>query len=366
MLNSGEFRASIRRAGPLAAAVALSLAPFATPAYASPINLGSGVATYTGQIATYLVGTSGLYDITAVGANGGQSSNGNLGGIGAQVSGEFNLTAGEQLLVLVGGAGTAGTATGTDDAGGGGGGGSFVVLSSGNGLLPLLVAGGGGGGGSGAAGLNASLGSSGVNGNPGSSGATGGGGSAGGSAALPYGYTGGGAGGGGGGFSGSGQNSAGVQSANGGCGFIAFNAGEPSGYCGAPGGDSSIGGGIGGTGGAGGGGGGGGGGSSGAGTVGLGGGGGGGGYSGGGAGNGGVTADTGGGGGGGGSYLASTALQTSEHADANTNSDLLGNGLVQFRAVQASVPEPGPLGLLGAGLLALFVSGRRRTRNAQG
>ena len=208
MLNSGEFRASIRRAGPLAAAVALSLAPFATPAYASPINLGSGVATYTGQIATYLVGTSGLYDITAVGANGGQSSNGNLGGIGAQVSGEFNLTAGEQLLVLVGGAGTA---TGTDDAGGGGGG-----------------------------------------------------------------------------------------------------------------------------------------------------------YSGGGAGNGGVNSDTGGGGGGGGSYLASTALQTSEHADANTNSDLLGNGLVQFRAVQASVPEPGPLGLLGAGLLALFVSGRRRTRNAQG
>lgn len=370
MHSSGKLRFLGRRAGPLAAAVALALAPLAMPAHASPIVLGSGttVASYAGTVATYLVGTSGLYDISALGANGGQSSNSNLGGIGAQVSGQFTLTAGEQLLVLVGGAGTQGTATGTDDAGGGGGGGSFVILSSGNGLVPLLVAGGGGGAGSGSSGSNAALGTSGLNANPGSAGASAGGGSEGGAAALPYGYTGGGAGGGGAGFSGGGQNSAGVQSANGGCSFEFFNtiySTSLAGYCGAAGGSSSIGGGVGGTGGAGGGGGGGGGGAGG-GVTGLGGGGGGGGgYSGGGAGNGGSTPDTGGGGGGGGSYVADIALNSAEHTAANTNADLIGNGLVTVRAAQPSVPEPGSLGLLAAGLLGLLVSGRRRMRGAR-
>src|SRR4051794_27567324 len=92
---------------------------------------------FTGALQTYVVPTTGQYQITAFGAHGGSSFAG--GGAGAEAQGTLTLTAGETLDVIVGGAGTTGT------FGAGGGGGSFVFVPAT--LTPLIVAGGGGGGG---------------------------------------------------------------------------------------------------------------------------------------------------------------------------------------------------------------------------
>src|SRR5262245_23129581 len=89
--------------------------------------------TYTGSLATFTVPESGLYQILAFGAQGGDGAG--MGGRGAEIGGDFSLTAGEILWIAVGGAGDDGTIVG------GGGGGSFVV---GPGTLPLVIAGGGG------------------------------------------------------------------------------------------------------------------------------------------------------------------------------------------------------------------------------
>ena len=61
-----------------------------------------------------------------------------VGGMGAEIGGEFNLTAGTTLQIVVGQQGV-GQSSGSN---GGGGGGSFVVDDSDS---PMLVAGGGGG-----------------------------------------------------------------------------------------------------------------------------------------------------------------------------------------------------------------------------
>jgi hypothetical protein len=82
---------------------------------------------------SFIAPTTGIYDITAFGAEGG----GVDGGLGAEIGGDVTLTMGTTLTILVGGAGGAGS------AGGGGGGGSFVVASV---SAPLVIAGGGGGG----------------------------------------------------------------------------------------------------------------------------------------------------------------------------------------------------------------------------
>ncbi|MBN2798128.1 MAG: putative metal-binding motif-containing protein [Deltaproteobacteria bacterium] len=80
----------------------------------------------------------GTWRITGWGAAGASGSSTVFGGLGAMVQGDFDLQAGDLLLVTVGQEG------GIPGAGlnGGGGGGSFVVL---DGTEPLLVAGGGGG-----------------------------------------------------------------------------------------------------------------------------------------------------------------------------------------------------------------------------
>jgi hypothetical protein len=99
--------------------------------------------TYTGKIVTYKVRATGLYQITAYGAQGSENAGylnppGNNvtspGGLGAEIGGDFELDAGDVLQIAVGG-------VGTDN---GGGGGSFVV---GLGNTPLVIAGGGGAGG---------------------------------------------------------------------------------------------------------------------------------------------------------------------------------------------------------------------------
>lgn len=100
--------------------------------------------TYSGVITTYDVATSGIYDITAFGAQGGNGYG--PGGNGAEIGGNLSLTSGETLQILVGGMGGE-IAPGT--GWGGGGGGSFVALGSSlSTSSPLVVAGGGGGGGS--------------------------------------------------------------------------------------------------------------------------------------------------------------------------------------------------------------------------
>lgn len=126
--------------------------------------------TYTGTSAAWTVPSTGYYDISASGAQGGgartnTSSPYTLGGLGAVVGGGFLLTEGDVISILVGGVGANGTPDSSGVYAGGGGGGSFVVLT---GSVPLVVAGGGGGAskgnnkGSYASGLNASTTTTGV------------------------------------------------------------------------------------------------------------------------------------------------------------------------------------------------------------
>ncbi|XP_044182154.1 leukocyte tyrosine kinase receptor-like [Acropora millepora] len=97
------------------------------------------------QIWTVLV--TGSYVIEAAGASGGNGSYRfvpwKLGGLGAKITGTFQLNRGTQLKILVGQEGTTVTAFRWHMPGTGGGG-SFVTLSD---DTPLMVAGGGGGGG---------------------------------------------------------------------------------------------------------------------------------------------------------------------------------------------------------------------------
>ena len=95
----------------------------------------------------WTVPVTGSYVIEAAGASGGDgidffvSAHRKLGGLGAKITGTFQLNQGTQLKILVGQEGTTvyrGYMPGT------GGGGTFVTLGD---DTPLIVAGGGGGGG---------------------------------------------------------------------------------------------------------------------------------------------------------------------------------------------------------------------------
>ena len=274
------------------------------------LALGAGraraeVFSFDGVVQTYKVPTTGLYDITAFGAQGGNGRS--TGGLGAEVSGAVRLTQGTMLDVVVGGQGLS---SGSRAAGGGGG--SFVFVPGA--VLPLAVSGGGGGGGDvlgGFAGLSGTAGGTGGGGGGGAGGTNGSGGDAGASFDGEVG------GAGGGGWKSGGS---GTSYSTGGSG--------PPGFAG--GGGAYSGGGFGGGGGSG-----------------FDGGGGGGGYSGGGGGQ----NHYGYGGGGGGSYLVASAIDRVLTAGVNS-----GNGSVTISAV----PEPAALALLGSGLFALGLSRRRR------
>jgi hypothetical protein len=120
---------------------------------ASAAEANAETFAFTGAVQSFTASVSGEYAVELLGASGG-----NIGGLGAEVSGDVFLTAGEDLTLVVGGQGGTGSL-----AGGGGGGGSFLY-----GTAPALlaVAGGGGGGGSRAGG--------GVGGGPGLAGGSGG------------------------------------------------------------------------------------------------------------------------------------------------------------------------------------------------
>ena len=99
-----------------------------------------GNVTVIDGIQYWTAPATGTYTITVNGAEGGQSNSyggSGSGGDGAMMSGDFTLSAGTQLKILVGQQGQA------DTYDGGGGGGTFVTLDD---NTPLIVAGGGGGG----------------------------------------------------------------------------------------------------------------------------------------------------------------------------------------------------------------------------
>jgi len=96
--------------------------------------------SYTGGMQTFTVPGSGTYHIVAAGAQGGDATaqGGAAAGLGAEIAGDFTLTAGQVLNVAVGQGASCQT------YGCGGGGGTFVVLT-GSTPTPLAIAGGGGG-----------------------------------------------------------------------------------------------------------------------------------------------------------------------------------------------------------------------------
>src|SRR4051794_32315255 len=61
--------------------------------------------TYTGGFRTWTVSATGVYRITAFGAQGGDGVSAG-GGFGAEIGGDFSLTSGQVLSIAVGGAGT--------------------------------------------------------------------------------------------------------------------------------------------------------------------------------------------------------------------------------------------------------------------
>lgn len=115
---------------------------YASTTLAGDVIVSAGVQAWT-------VPVTGTYRITARGAEGavGTYAGGThavgLGGLGAEVTGEFMLTSGTVIKVLVGQMGVAPAHNAYGHQPGGGGGGTFVVSSTNS---PMVVAGGGGGG----------------------------------------------------------------------------------------------------------------------------------------------------------------------------------------------------------------------------
>ena len=112
----------------------------------SPEAIADTTLSATGAVQSFTVPTTGYYTIEAAGAQGGANAYGGSGGLGAKVKGQFYLTAGSVLQVVVGKRpiGPAGQYDG-----GGGGGGTFIYKSASATTLPatpMIVAGGGGGG----------------------------------------------------------------------------------------------------------------------------------------------------------------------------------------------------------------------------
>ncbi len=285
---------------------------------ASAVALAAGAAdatnfAYTGSIQSFIAPTSGFYDVTALGAQGGDFTQiDNLapaGGLGAAVSGRLWIGAGTNIFVVVGG-------KGGDGRYAGGGGGTFIYRDF---ARPLVIAGGGGGSvpfsnGAGSPGLATPEG--------GDDPQYGTGRGVGGQGGTSRGLSGGGAG-----WAGDGSNYYG--SGSGGFGAPSFAGGAGSGLYGASGGFGGGGGGVD--------------------SPGYGGAGGGGGFSG---GAGGIA-----GGGGGGSFLSVRALNGLLQTGVNA-----GNGSASITYFGASVPEPGTWATLlsGFGLIGSLLRWRRR------
>ena len=99
----------------------------------------------TQGIQRWAVPGTGTYRIQCVGAAGGNSMDANTWGYGASMQGDFSLTGGEIVNILVGQGGVGAASTGGIAPSAGGGGGSFVWRNSST-TEPLIAAGGGAGG----------------------------------------------------------------------------------------------------------------------------------------------------------------------------------------------------------------------------
>lgn len=199
---------------------------------------GSQTFNYTGQIATWTVPPCAANaTITAYGASGGDraqnySGGFHAGGNGARITGDFVLTPGQTLSILVGGEGSTGF-SGPNGSNGSGGGGSFVWVNGSNNLLVAAAGGGGaadtpGGNGSGTSSPSSGGGSG--SGAPGANGNGGGGGSQSGSPGIP------GTGGGGCGWLSDGSNGQVFSQGGGGQRPLSGGAGGQAGNDGAAGG----------------------------------------------------------------------------------------------------------------------------------
>jgi hypothetical protein len=100
---------------------------------------GPGEVIVNDGIQEWTVPYTGIYTIEVFGAQGGYSTYGYNGGNGARMGGDFVLSAGEILDILVGQKGSQ-----SDQKAAGGGGGTFVVKTD---NTPLIIAGAGSGGG---------------------------------------------------------------------------------------------------------------------------------------------------------------------------------------------------------------------------
>jgi hypothetical protein len=121
--------------------------PTQTPcrtAYSTTWDENNSYFTVFGGIQSWVVPSTGTYEITAAGAVGGATPSA-TGGKGRVITSQISLTQGETIKIIVGQ--TGGQLQFTTGFAGGGGGGSFVVRSTGN--AALLIAGGGGGAGQG-------------------------------------------------------------------------------------------------------------------------------------------------------------------------------------------------------------------------
>jgi hypothetical protein len=108
--------------------------------YSTTWDENNSYFTVTSGIQSWVVPSTGTYEITAAGAVGGATP-GATGGKGRVITSQISLTQGETVKIIVGQ--TGGRLQFSTGYAGGGGGGSFVVRGSTN--AALLIAGGGGG-----------------------------------------------------------------------------------------------------------------------------------------------------------------------------------------------------------------------------
>lgn len=115
-----------------------------------PSNYTAINFTHTGTVQTFVIPADSDNVIARVSAAGGGSSINASGGMGSAMEGNFDVSSGDILQIIVGGAGSFGIG-GDGEAGGGGGGGASMV-GVGTSLAtatPIMIAGGGGGAGEG-------------------------------------------------------------------------------------------------------------------------------------------------------------------------------------------------------------------------
>ncbi|MFO1029138.1 MAG: PEP-CTERM sorting domain-containing protein [Acetobacteraceae bacterium] len=139
---------TVRRLAIACFVTAILIAIACTQAAATPLPCRPAFIpyTYSGAMEQCLIEGNGNYTLTAIGGNGGSTPYGRNPGSGALVQAVFSLTAGTELVILVGGAGGQGSEHISGNQPSGGGGGTFVAIrTSPFTLQPLIVAGGGGG-----------------------------------------------------------------------------------------------------------------------------------------------------------------------------------------------------------------------------